>query len=75
MGATEKEGMRELILTGGPWSAQQQADIIAYCESDVLALERLLVAMLPGIDLPRALLRGRYMAMAAQLGAGVVCNE
>ena len=67
IGATEKEGMRELILTGGPWSAQQQADLIAYCESDVLALERLLVAMLPGIDLPRALLRGRYMAAAAAM--------
>ena len=67
IGTTEKEGMRELILTGGPWSAQQQADIIAYCESDVLALERLLVAMLPGIDLPRALLRGRYMAAAAAM--------
>jgi DNA polymerase family A len=67
IGATEKEGMRELILTSGPWSAQQQADIIAYCESDVLALERLLVAMLPGIDLPRALLRGRYMAAAAAM--------
>ena len=67
IGATEKEGMRELILTGGPWSAQQQADIIAYCESDVLALERLLLAMLPGIDLPRALLRGRYMAAAAAM--------
>ena len=67
IGATEKEGMRELILTGGPWSVQQQADIIAYCESDVLALERLLVAMLPGIDLPRALLRGRYMAAAAAM--------
>ena len=59
--------MRELILTGGPWSAQQQANIIAYCESDALALERLLVAMLPGIDLPRALLRGRYMAAAAAM--------
>jgi hypothetical protein len=33
----------------------------------VLALERLLVAMLPGIDLPRALLRGRYMAAAAAM--------
>ena len=67
IGATEKVGMRELILTGGPWSAQQQANIIAYCESDVLALERLLVAMLPGIDLPLALVRGRYMGAAAAL--------
>jgi len=40
-------------------------EILDYCESDVLALKRLLLAMLPRIDLPRALLRGRYMAAAA----------
>ena len=38
-----------------------------YCESDVEALARLLPAMLPKIDLPRALLRGRYMAAAARM--------
>ena len=38
-----------------------------YCESDVIALERLLPAMLPRIDLPRALLRGRYMKAAAAM--------
>jgi hypothetical protein len=32
---------------------------------DVAALGRLLPAMLPQVDLPRALLRGRYMAAAA----------
>ena len=31
------------------------------------ALERLLPAMLPKIDLPRALLRGRYMYAAARM--------
>ena len=31
------------------------------------ALQRLLPAMLPQIDLPRALLRGRYMAAAAAM--------
>jgi hypothetical protein len=67
IGATEKEGMRELIMTGGPWSEQQRADILDYCESDVLALDRLLPAILLGIDLPRALLRGRYMAAAAAM--------
>ena len=39
-----------------------RADILDYCAGDVYALERLLPAMLPKIDLPRALLRGRYMA-------------
>jgi len=34
---------------------------------DVAALERLLPTMLPRLDLPRALLRGRYMAAAAAM--------
>jgi hypothetical protein len=37
-----------------------------------VALAKLLPAMLPGIDLPRALVRGRYMAAAARMeSAGV----
>src|SRR5262245_58693970 len=67
MGATEKEDMRALVLRGGPWTADEQTAILDYCESDVVALERLLPAMVPGIDLPRALLRGRYMAAAAAM--------
>ena len=43
------------------------SEILDYCEQDVLALKRLLLAMLPKIDLPRALLRGRYMAAAAAM--------
>jgi hypothetical protein len=67
IGAVEKEEMRNLILRGGPWSVQEQIDILDYCESDVIALTRLLPAMLPTIDLPRALLRGRYMAAVAAM--------
>ena len=55
------------ILRGGPWTADEQADILDYCESDVRMLERLLPAMLPRIDLPRALLRGRFMKAAAAI--------
>ena len=65
IGAESKEQMRQLILGGGPWTHQQQADILDYCASDVYALERLLPRMLPDIDLPRALQRGRYMRAAA----------
>ena len=65
IGAIEKQGMRELILRGPPWTEQQRADILDYCASDVYALERLLPRMLPDIDLPRALQRGRYMRAAA----------
>jgi DNA polymerase I len=67
IGATEKGEMRDLILCGGPWSETEKTDILNYCESDVAALERLLPAMLPYIDLPRALLRGRYMAAVARM--------
>ena len=46
--------------------------ILDYCASDIDALDRLLPAMLPRIDLPRALLRGRYMTAAAVMeSAGV----
>lgn len=65
--AQEKEAMRELILSGGPWTASEQQAILAYCESDVTATAKLLRAMWPGLDLTRARLRGRYMPAAARM--------
>ena len=67
MGADEKEQMRALILRGGPWSEDERAAILNYCEGDVEALERLLPTMVSKLDLPRALVRGRYMAAAAAM--------
>jgi DNA polymerase I len=67
IGAQEKNELRALILAGGPWSADERVAILDYCATDIVALERLLPAMLPRIDLPRALLRGRYMAAAADM--------
>ena len=67
IGTVEKDEMRDLILRGGPWTDAERVAILDYCESDVEALARLLPAMLPKIDLPRALLRGRYMAAAARM--------
>ena len=63
----EKDSMRDLILSGGPWSQQEQFDILGYCESDVIALERLLPKMLPHINLPLAFLRGRFMKAVAHI--------
>ena len=57
----QKDVMRDLVLTGGPWNPQQQLDILDYCESDVIALDSLLSAMHTLIDWPRALQRGRYI--------------
>lgn len=67
IGATEKEEMRDLVLRGAPWSPGERKSILEYCEGDVDSLARLLPAMLAGIDMPRALLRGRYMAAAARI--------
>jgi DNA polymerase-1 len=67
IGSVEKDEMRDLVLRGGPWTNEEREAIIAYCEGDVAALGRLLSAMVERIDLPRALLRGRYMAAAAAM--------
>lgn len=65
--ANDKAEMRELAQRGGSYSEAERSALITYCESDVLALVKLLPAMLPQIDLSRALLRGRYMAAAARI--------
>lgn len=65
--AAEKGSMRDLILRGGPWTAGEKRAIIDYCESDVIALQKLLNQMIHHLDLPRALLRGRYMNAAAHI--------
>lgn len=65
--AQEKTEMRDLILRGGPWTPQERQAILDYCESDVDATTRLLQAMQPLLDMPRALLRGRYMQAVAQI--------
>ncbi len=67
LAAAEKEGMRALALRGGPYTNVERTALIEYCESDVRAVEALLMKMRDGIDLPRALLRGRYMIAAARI--------
>jgi len=65
--AAEKNSMRDLILRGGHWSPEEKDAILDYCESDVKALTRLLTLMADKLDMPRALLRGRFMKAAAQV--------
>ena len=81
IGAVEKEEMRQKFIKGGnfnSWSESERREGLDYCESDVQALVQLLPAMLGRrsnsnpFDLPRALLRGRYMAaVSAMEFAGV----
>ena len=61
--AAEKEEMRALAMRGGPYTAAEQQALLDYCQTDVDALAKLLPAMLPKIDMSRALLRGRYMGV------------
>src|SRR4051794_32345620 len=64
---SEKEAMRRLIIERTSLSEAEQVDILDYCQSDVDALAVLLPRMAPELDVPRALLRGRYMAAVARI--------
>ena len=61
--------MQELACRGGPYIQAERSALLDYCQIDVEALGRLLPAMLPELDLPRAILRGRYMAAIARMEA------
>lgn len=65
--AADKDAMRALVLRGEPYTADERRAILDYCQTDVDALGKLLPAMAPDIDLPRALLRGRYMTAVARM--------
>ena len=67
IGGEQKDAMRDLILTGGPWSSAEQQAILDYCETDVVALAHLLSAMQDQIDWPRALLRASYMLAVSRI--------
>jgi DNA polymerase-1 len=65
--AADKEEMRQLAMRGAPWTNAERSALLAYCEGDVVALVKLLSAMLPTLDVDRALLRGRFMVAAARI--------
>ncbi len=59
--------MRERIMQGWPFTAEERAEILLYCASDVDAMVRLLPKLLPHIDMPIALYRGAFVAVSAQM--------
>ena len=65
--SADKDSMRDLAIRGGPFTTDEMSALVEYCESDVVSLDKLLARMAHNIDLPRALLRGRYMAAAARM--------
>jgi hypothetical protein len=64
MSALHKETMRNVIQQQSIWSAAERTTVLAYCREDVIASERLLLAMdrCGHIAWPQALWRGAYMA-------------
>jgi hypothetical protein len=69
MSESEKDIERSLILRDGPWSPDERARILDYCERDVDATARLFDRMRPAIDLERALVRGWYTESVAEMEA------
>ncbi len=67
LSVADKKFMRDLILNGENWSQEEIVSILNYCESDVIALKIIYEVMISSIDLPLALLRGRYMKAAATI--------
>ena len=72
MDTNHKTDMRELIMSGGPWSPEQQNDILKYCAHDVTITTKLFRQMWPKIAtdrlaLTQALLRGRYTVAVAKM--------
>jgi DNA polymerase-1 len=67
MSVVEKDSMRQLAGRGGPYTGEERAALLNYCESDTIALRKLMDVMLPKIALPWSLHRGRFMKAAARM--------
>jgi DNA polymerase I len=61
-----KDAMRARIMKGWPFTAEEREQILAYCAEDVEMLIRLLIKLLPHIDLPLALHRGESVGCLAR---------
>jgi DNA polymerase I len=70
---TRKESMRDRIMQGPPFTAQEKRDALLYCEDDTRALARVIPHIVPTIrSLPQAMMRAKYQwAMAQQERRGV----
>ena len=65
-----KHDMRDRILQGPPFSADERAAILDYCESDIRALARLVAHIVPTIrSLPHAMARANFMWAHRAAGA------
>ena len=61
-----KDAMRERIMKGWPFTAEELKQILDYCAEDVEMLRQLLFKLLPYIDLLIALHRGEFVGCLAR---------
>ena len=67
MSAAEKESMRNLILRGFPFTSEEREAILDYCMEDVRNTAKWFDAMLPQLDIQRAIFRGGYTRAVAHV--------
>ncbi len=67
--ASYKEAMRTRILEGPPYNKKERIQILDYCQKDVDMTTELFNVMKPHINLPYALLRGKYMGNVSRIEA------
>jgi DNA polymerase I-like protein with 3'-5' exonuclease and polymerase domains len=75
IGVEEKESMRALAIRGAPFTEQEKKDLLAYCQSDVDATERLFFRVWHKASLynpktfKQTIWRGRYLGAVAVMRA------
>jgi hypothetical protein len=67
VGAKYKEGMRDRILAGPPFSDEEKACVLEYCASDIEGLPLLMEKLLPSVALELALHWGEFAAVSAAM--------
>ena len=67
IGAKRKDGMRERILEGWPFSPEEREKILEYCASDIDALAQLMPKLLPLVDLDTALHWSEFATVSAAM--------
>ena len=67
IGAKRKDGMRERILEGWPFSPEEREKILEYCASDIDALAQLMPKLLPLVDFDTALHWSEFAAVSAAM--------
>lgn len=72
MGTHHKTDMREIIMSGGPWSSEQQNDILEYCAHDVTITANLFQKLLSGDLTPYFFARWNQKSPFTFLGSGSI---